>query len=96
MSNVVGLSAAAPMDVFTSLADRDVNPDAPICIGMDYNANINWICTLAAKSSHKRSFRASITPDLDDFRPENARFREKMKIFCIFSKTVQSNWTLVL
>ena len=54
------------MDVFTSLADRDVNPDAPICIGidapicigMDYNANINWICTLAAKSSHKRSFRA--------------------------------------
>ncbi len=19
------------------------NPDAPICIGMDYNANINWI-----------------------------------------------------
>lgn len=24
-------------------ADRDVNPNAPICIGMDYNANINWI-----------------------------------------------------
>lgn len=24
-------------------ADKDVNPDAPICIGMDYNANINWI-----------------------------------------------------
>ena len=26
-----------------SLADADVNPDEPICIGMDYNANINWI-----------------------------------------------------
>ena len=26
-----------------SRADRDVDPDAPICIGMDYNANINWI-----------------------------------------------------
>ena len=24
-------------------ADADVNPYAPICIGMDYNANINWI-----------------------------------------------------
>ena len=24
-------------------ADADVNPPAPICIGMDYNANINWI-----------------------------------------------------
>lgn len=24
-------------------ADRDLNPFAPICIGMDYNANINWI-----------------------------------------------------
>ena len=25
------------------LADADVNPDEPICIGMDYNANINWL-----------------------------------------------------
>lgn len=24
-------------------ADKDVDPDAPICIGMDYNANINWM-----------------------------------------------------
>lgn len=27
----------------SSLCDTDVDPDAPICIGMDYNANINWI-----------------------------------------------------
>ena len=26
-----------------SRADEDINPLAPICIGMDYNANINWI-----------------------------------------------------
>lgn len=32
-----------PMRVDTEAADADVNPDAPICIGMDYNANINWI-----------------------------------------------------
>ncbi len=29
--------------VMDSRADADVDPDAPICIGMDYNANINWI-----------------------------------------------------
>ncbi len=29
--------------VMDSRSDADVNPDAPICIGMDYNANINWI-----------------------------------------------------
>ena len=74
MSNVVGQIGEVQTDIFTSQADRNMNPDAPICIGMDYNANINWICTLGAKSSLKRSFRASITPDLDDFRPENARF----------------------
>lgn len=28
-----------PLD---SRADADVDPDAPICIGMDYNANISW------------------------------------------------------
>lgn len=26
-----------------SRSDADVDPDSPICIGMDYNANINWI-----------------------------------------------------
>ncbi len=28
-----------------SRADKDVDPYAPLCIGMDYNANINWIVT---------------------------------------------------
>lgn len=30
-------------DALDSRADADVDPNAPICIGMDYNANINWI-----------------------------------------------------
>ena len=33
-------------------ADADVNPHAPICIGMDYNANINWI--VAGQPNGKR------------------------------------------
>ena len=31
---------STPLD---SRADADVDPDAPLCIGMDYGANINWI-----------------------------------------------------
>lgn len=30
-------------DNLDSRSDADVNPDAEICIGMDFNANINWI-----------------------------------------------------
>lgn len=31
------------LETVSSQADADVNTDAPICIGMDFNANINWI-----------------------------------------------------
>lgn len=34
-------------------ADRDLDPFAPICIGMDYNANINWI--VAGQIDERRS-----------------------------------------
>ena len=37
------IESGRDMSVNSSVADKDVNPDAPICIGMDYNANINWI-----------------------------------------------------
>lgn len=33
-------------------ADKDVDPFSPICIGMDYNANINWI--VAGQQSGRR------------------------------------------
>ena len=36
-------SKAERGEAYTCDADSDVNKDAPICIGMDYNANINWI-----------------------------------------------------
>lgn len=32
-----------PSPLSTYKSDADVNPLAPICIGMDYNANISWI-----------------------------------------------------
>lgn len=33
----------AGLDLNSQNADADINPNLPICIGMDYNANINWI-----------------------------------------------------
>jgi len=34
---------SSSLSSFNSTCDSDVDTDAPICIGMDYNANINWI-----------------------------------------------------
>ena len=33
-------------------ADKDVAPDSPLCIGMDYNANINWIVCGQPRGKH--------------------------------------------
>ena len=41
-ATVVG-NSIADGSVDSCLADADRIPDAPLCIGMDYNANINWI-----------------------------------------------------
>ncbi len=38
-----GLGYDYKEDTLDSRADADVDPLAPICIGLDYNANINWI-----------------------------------------------------
>ncbi len=35
-----------------SRADKDVDPDSPLCIGMDYNANINWIVCGQPRGKH--------------------------------------------
>lgn len=52
----LGLDAAMAhpdvLETFSSQADADVNTEAPICIGMDYNANINWI--VAGQPSGRR------------------------------------------
>ena len=57
-----------------SRADKDLNPFAPICIGMDYNANINWI--VAGQPSGRRlnviksfytKFERKIPALIDDF-----------------------------
>ena len=48
--------------------------------------NINWICTLGAKNSLKRSFRVSITPGLDEKVGPKWTILSKEDIFLHFSK----------
>lgn len=39
----LGLGTDIDESALDSRADKDLLPDEPICIGMDYNANINWL-----------------------------------------------------
>ena len=89
------------MDVFTSLVDRDVNPDAPICIGMDYNANINWI--VAGQPSGNRlnvlksfyvKFERKLPALVDDFCNYYAEHRNKTVVFYYDTTALGSNYAV--
>ena len=41
--DTLGLGTEIDESALDSRADKDLIPDEPICIGMDYNANINWL-----------------------------------------------------
>ena len=43
LPNAIADPTALQQPLNTAAQDADVIPSAPICIGMDYNANINWI-----------------------------------------------------
>ena len=101
MSNVVGLSGDVPATVFTSQADRDVNPDAPICIGMDYNANINWI--VAGQPSGNRlnvlksfyvKFERKLPALVDDFCNYYSEHRNKTVVFYYDTTALGSNYAV--
>ena len=69
-------------------ADADVNPHAPICIGMDYNANINWI--VAGQPNGRRlniiksfyvKFERKIPALIEEFCRYYANHRNKTVVF---------------
>lgn len=71
-----------------SAIDRDLDPDSPICIGMDYNANINWIVAGQPRGSRLYVLRSFYTkyerkiPELvADFCRYYAHHRRKQVIF---------------
>ncbi len=96
-----GKSEAEYKKLLNSQADRDVNPDAPICIGMDYNANINWI--VAGQEQNDRlnviksfyvKFERKIPALIEDFCTYYRNHRRKQVIFYFDSTALGSNYAV--
>lgn len=82
-------------------SDKDLNPLAPICIGMDYNANINWI--VAGQPSGRRlnvlksfyvKFERKLPALVDDFCSYYAHHQNKTVIYYYDSTALGSNYAV--
>jgi len=81
-----------------SRADEDVDPDSPICIGMDYNANINWIVAgqprgdkLLVLKSFFTKFERKIPAVVMDFCNYYSFHRKKTVVFYYDATALGSN-----
>ena len=89
---------------FTALdskADKDVNPNAPVCIGMDYNANINWI--VAGQTEGRRlnviksfyvKFDRKLPALIEDFCTYYAAHQNKTVVFYYDATALGSNYAV--
>ena len=84
-----------------SSVDADVKPDMPICIGMDYNANINWI--VAGQPDGRRlniiksfyvKFERKIPALIDDFCSYYNAHRNKTVVFYYDATALGSNYAV--
>jgi hypothetical protein len=82
-------------------ADKDVDPDAPICIGMDYNANINWIVAgqprdrrLNVIKSFYVKFERKIPALVEDFCRYYAEHRNKTVVYYFDATALGSNYAV--
>lgn len=81
--------------------DKDCNPLAPICIGMDYNANINWIVAgqplrrrLNVLKSFYVKFERKLPALIDDFCSYYAHHRNKTVVFYYDTTALGSNYAV--
>lgn len=84
-----------------SRADKDVDPDAPICIGMDYNANINWVVAgqprdrrLNVIKSFYVKFERKIPGLVEDFCRYYAEHRNKTVVYYYDATALGSNYAV--
>lgn len=84
-----------------SRADKDVDPDAPICIGMDYNANINWIVAgqprdrrLNVIKSFYVKFERKIPALVEDFCRYYSEHRNKTVVYYYDATALGSNYAV--
>ena len=82
-------------------ADKDVDPDAPICIGMDYNANINWIVAGQPRDRHLNviksfyvKFERKIPALVEDFCRYYAEHRNKTVVYYYDATALGSNYAV--
>ena len=82
-------------------ADKDLNRQAPICIGMDYNANINWL--VAGQPSGRRlnilksffvKFERKLSALVEDFCTYYAFHENKTVIFYYDATALGSNYAV--
>ena len=95
------IESGGNMSVNSSGADRDVNPDAPICIGMDYNANINWIVAgqvagrrLNVIKSFYVKFERKLPELIADFCQYYRGHKNKTVVFYYDSTALGSNYAV--
>lgn len=82
-----------------SRSDADVNPDQPICIGMDYNSDINWIVAgqpredrlLVLKSFYVK-FERKVREVIDDFCNYYWAHREKTVVYYYDTTALGNNY----
>ena len=84
-----------------SRTDADVDVMAPICIGMDYNANINWIVAgqprggrLNVIKSFYTKFERKIPALIDDFCAYYKHHQKKTVIFYYDTTALGSNYAV--
>lgn len=85
----------------TAAQDADVIPSAPICIGMDYNANINWIVAgqpvgkrLNVIKSFYTKFERKIPALIADFCTYYQDHQNKTVIFYYDTTALGSNYAV--
>lgn len=90
-----------PSAMNCSRCDSDVNTEAPICIGLDYNANINWI--VAGQPSGKRlniiksfyvKFERKLPELVADFCAYYASHQNKTVVFYYDSTALGGNYAV--
>ncbi|MCM1490711.1 MAG: hypothetical protein NC095_07790 [Muribaculum sp.] len=93
--------AAKTAKIDSSMFDTDVDPDQPLCIGMDYNANINWIVCgqprcrrLNVLKSFYVKFDRKIPSLVDDFCRYYSSHRNKTVVFYYDSTALKSNYAV--
>ena len=89
------------LKVPTSLADADVEPQMPICIAFDYNANINWLVAGQPQGRKLRVLKSFFVkyerklPELvDDFCTYYRHHKRKKVVFYYDSTALGSNYAV--